>query len=241
MRQRRNHLRSRATLLPGLHGHRALAPSAMAEVVEGIADGCSRAAAPYSAAKRPRCGFYPKGRYDLAGFVWPSSKKTSSLTASASAWRQRDRCGQRRRPQQRLQPGAQGLEQANANANTLYGNDQRSLIGDLLAPATLYADRCSICCRADASSAWPTSPAEDSRKTCRAACRTAALRIDPSSWTRPPLFRCTGGRRHSRGPLAHVQPWHRFLPGGAGGRGRCDRALPRQEPSGLGDWQRHLK
>ena len=69
------------------------------------------------------------------------------------------------------------LEKANANANTTYGDDQRPLIDDLLAPTQLYADLVQHCwppnCR---STAWPISPAVDSRKTCRAACRMAALR-----------------------------------------------------------------
>ena len=47
----------------------ALAPSAMAEVVEGIADGCKQSGCALlggETAEMP--GFYPKGRYDLAGF-----------------------------------------------------------------------------------------------------------------------------------------------------------------------------
>jgi hypothetical protein len=47
----------------------ALSPTAMAEVVEGIADGCRQSGCALlggETAEMP--GFYPKGRYDLAGF-----------------------------------------------------------------------------------------------------------------------------------------------------------------------------
>ncbi len=47
----------------------ALSPDAMAEVVEGIADGCNQSGCALlggETAEMP--GFYPQGRYDLAGF-----------------------------------------------------------------------------------------------------------------------------------------------------------------------------
>ena len=75
-----------APLFSGLHGHRSPSAIGNGRVVEGIADGCQQSGCALlggETAEMP--GFYPPGRYDLAGFCVAVVKKTSSLTASASS------------------------------------------------------------------------------------------------------------------------------------------------------------
>ena len=118
----------------------ALSPEAMAEVVEGIADGCRDSGCALlggETAEMP--GFYPAGRYDLAGFCVAVVEESELIDGN------------------RIQPGdavigvassgvhSNGfslvrnvLEKAGADASTRYGPSQRSLIGDLLQPTELY-------------------------------------------------------------------------------------------------------
>ena len=118
----------------------ALSPDAMAEVVVGIADGCRASGCALlggETAEMP--GFYPAGRYDLAGFCVAVVEESELIDGN------------------RIQPGdavigvassgvhSNGfslvrnvLEKAGADASTRYGPSQRSLIGDLLQPTELY-------------------------------------------------------------------------------------------------------
>ena len=118
----------------------ALSPDAMAEVVVGIADGCRASGCALlggETAEMP--GFYPAGRYDLAGFCVAVVEESEVIDGN------------------RIQPGdavigvassgvhSNGfslvrnvLEKAGADASTRYGPSQRSLIGDLLQPTELY-------------------------------------------------------------------------------------------------------
>ena len=118
----------------------ALSPDAMAEVVVGIADGCRASGCALlggETAEMP--GFYPAGRYDLAGFCVAVVEESELIDGN------------------RIQPGdavigvassgvhSNGfslvrnvLEKAGADASTRYGPSQRSLIGDLLQPTKLY-------------------------------------------------------------------------------------------------------
>ena len=219
----------------------------MAEVVEGIADGCRQSGCALlggETAEMP--GFYPQGRYDLAGFCVAVVEEDELIDG------------------RRIQPGdsvigvassgvhsngfslvRKVLEKANADANTVYGDDQRPLIGDLLAPTTLYADLAQHLLQ---SGCEPRHGPHHRRRTPRKPaplpagrllCAHRRLQLDEAT----PIPLATGGRRDSRtGPLAHVQPRHRLLPSGASReRSRCDRALPQQEPSGVGDWQCDLQ
>ena len=117
-----------------------LSPDAMAEVVVGIADGCRASGCALlggETAEMP--GFYPAGRYDLAGFCVAVVEESELIDGN------------------RIQPGdavigvassgvhSNGfslvrnvLEKAGADASTRYGPSQRSLIGDLLQPTELY-------------------------------------------------------------------------------------------------------
>ena len=118
----------------------ALSPEAMAEVVEGVAEGCRRSGCALlggETAEMP--GFYPAGRYDLAGFCVAVVEADEVIDG------------------QTIQPGDQVigvsssgvhsngyslvrkvLEKAGADATTCYGPDQRPLIRDLLKPTRLY-------------------------------------------------------------------------------------------------------
>ena len=118
----------------------ALSPDAMAAVVVGIADGCRASGCALlggETAEMP--GFYPAGRYDLAGFCVAVVEESELIDGN------------------RIQPGdavigvassgvhSNGfslvrnvLEKAGADASTRYGPSQRSLIGDLLQPTELY-------------------------------------------------------------------------------------------------------
>ena len=118
----------------------ALSPEAMAEVVEGIADGCRDSGCALlggETAEMP--GFYPAGRYDLAGFCVAVVEESELIDGH------------------RIQAGdavigvassgvhSNGfslvrnvLEKAGADESTRYGPAQRSLINDLLKPTQLY-------------------------------------------------------------------------------------------------------
>ena len=118
----------------------ALSPDAMAEVVVGIADGCRASGCALlggETAEMP--GFYPAGRYDLAGFCVAVVEESELID------------GQRIRPGDAVIGVASSgvhsngfslvrsvLEKAGADASTRYGPSQRSLIGDLLQPTELY-------------------------------------------------------------------------------------------------------
>ena len=118
----------------------ALSPDAMAEVVEGIADGCRNSGCALlggETAEMP--GFYPAGRYDLDGFCVAVVEESELIDG------------------RRIQPGdavigvassgvhsngfslvRKVLEKAGADASTRYGPAQHSLIDDLLTPTKLY-------------------------------------------------------------------------------------------------------
>jgi phosphoribosylformylglycinamidine cyclo-ligase len=188
----------------------ALAPSAMAEVVEGIADGCRQSGCALlggETAEMP--GFYPQGRYDLAGFCVAVVEEDELIDG------------------QHIQPGdsvigvassgvhsngfslvRKVLEQANANENTLYGADQRPLIGDLLAPTTLYADLVQHLlqsgCELHGMAHITGGGLPENLPRCLPEGCSAS--IDASSWTRPPLFRWL----QEAGDIPERDLWHTF-------------------------------
>ena len=118
----------------------ALSPEAMAEVVEGIADGCQQSRCALlggETAEMP--GFYPAGRYDLAGFCVAVVEEENLID------------GRRIQPGDRIIGLASSgvhsngfslvrrvLASSGADASTRYGQRNRPLIDDLLAPTRLY-------------------------------------------------------------------------------------------------------
>lgn len=188
----------------------ALAPSAMAEVVEGIADGCRQSGCALlggETAEMP--GFYPQGRYDLAGFCVAVVEEDELIDG------------------QRIQPGdsvigvassgvhsngfslvRRVLEKAKADANTVYGYDQRPLIGDLLAPTTLYADLVQHLlqsgCELHGMAHITGGGLPENLPRCLP--DGCSARIDASSWTRPPLFQWL----QEAGDIPERDLWHTF-------------------------------
>ena len=118
----------------------ALAPEAMAEVVEGISEGCRQSDCALlggETAEMP--GFYPNGRYDLAGFCVAVVDEDELID------------GRLIQPGDRVVGIASSgvhsngfslvrkvLERAGADDQTRFGVEQRGLIDALLTPTTLY-------------------------------------------------------------------------------------------------------
>ena len=188
----------------------ALAPSAMAEVVEGIADGCRQSGCALlggETAEMP--GFYPKGRYDLAGFCVAVVEEDQLIDG------------------QRIQPGdsvigvassgvhsngfslvRKVLQRANADASTVYSDDQRPLISDLLAATTLYAELVQHLleggCELHGMAHITGGGLPENLPRCLP--EGLSARIDATSWTRPPLFRWL----QDAGDIPERDLWHTF-------------------------------
>ena len=119
----------------------ALSPDAMAEVVEGIADGCRQSGCALlggETAEMP--GFYPKGRYDLAGFCvgvveaddridGPAIQQGDPIIGIASSGVHSNGFSLVRKV----------LANCSSHSDTRYGPTNRPLIEDLLQPTRLYA------------------------------------------------------------------------------------------------------
>ena len=118
-----------------------LTPDALAEVIEGIAAGCGRSDCSLlggETAEMP--GFYPSGRYDLAGFCVGIVENHLLIDGT-----------QINCEDQIIGIKSNGvhsngfslvrkvLSMANANEKTLYGINQRNLINSLLEPTAIYA------------------------------------------------------------------------------------------------------
>ena len=170
----------------------ALSPDAMAEVVEGIADGCRASGCALlggETAEMP--GFYPAGRYDLAGFCVAVVEESELID------------GQRIRPGDAVIGVASSgvhsngfslvrnvLEKAGADASTRYGPSQRSLIGDLLQPTELYPALVQALLKSNiplngmahiTGGGLPENLPRCLPEGCQA-------RLTPDSWPRPALF-----------------------------------------------------
>ena len=188
----------------------ALSPDAMVEVVEGIADGCQQSGCSLlggETAEMP--GFYPAGRYDLAGFCVAVVEESELIDGH------------------QVQPGdavigvassgvhsngfslvRRVLAQANADRSTLYGPDQRPLIDDLLRPTQIYASLVkhllsgSLPIHAMAHITGGGLP-ENLPRCLPAGCRA---QVSPTSWARPPLFDWL----QSAGTIPERDLWHTF-------------------------------
>ena len=170
----------------------ALSPDTMAEVVEGIADGCRASGCALlggETAEMP--GFYPAGRYDLAGFCVAVVEESELID------------GQRIRPGDAVIGVASSgvhsngfslvrnvLEKAGADASTRYGPSQRSLITDLLQPTELYPALVQALLKSNiplngmahiTGGGLPENLPRCLPEGCQA-------RLTPDSWPRPALF-----------------------------------------------------
>ena len=188
----------------------ALTPSAMAEVVEGIADGCRQSGCALlggETAEMP--GFYPAGRYDLAGFCVAVVEEEDLIDA------------------RRVQPGdrilgitssgvhsngfslvRRVLSKVEATANTTYGAEARPLIEDLLSPTRLYPTLVksllsgTIDLHGMAHITGGGLP--ENLPRCLPAGTVAV--IDPTSWPRPALFDWL----QENGDIREPEMWHTF-------------------------------
>ena len=188
----------------------ALSPDAMAEVVEGIADGCRTSGCALlggETAEMP--GFYPAGRYDLAGFCVAVVEESELIDGS------------------QIQPGdavigvassgvhsngfslvRKVLEQAGADGSTRYGPDQRPLIDDLLKPTQLYPALIQALLEAKVQlhgmahitgGGLPENLPRCLPEGCQA-------RVNPDSWPRPALFDWL----QNAGEIPERDLWHTF-------------------------------
>ena len=188
----------------------ALTPSAMAEVVEGIADGCRQSGCTLlggETAEMP--GFYPAGRYDLAGFCVAVVEESELIGA------------------QRVQPGdriigiasngvhSNGfslvrsvLNGSEATADTIYGSEGRRLMDDLLCPTRLYPSLVKSLLDGDIELHGMAHITGGGLPENLPRCLpegTVAM-IDPSSWPRPELFNWL----QSNGAIPEQDMWHTF-------------------------------
>ena len=188
----------------------ALSPDAMAEVVEGIAAGCQKSGCALlggETAEMP--GFYPTGRYDLAGFCVAVVEESEVIDGSAI------------NPADVVIGVASSgvhsngfslvrkvLERSGANSETRYGPQQRPLIEDLLTPTQLYpalvqsllSHRIPLHGMAHITGGGlPENLPRCLPEGCQA-------RVDKDSWMRPPLFDWL----QSAGDIPERDLWHTF-------------------------------
>ena len=188
----------------------ALSPDAMAEVVEGIADGCRTSGCALlggETAEMP--GFYPAGRYDLAGFCVAVVEESELIDGHT------------------ITPGdavigvassgvhsngfslvRKVLQQAGADQSTRYGPDQRRLIEDLLRPTQLYPALVQALLAATVplhGMAHITGGGlpENLPRCLPDGCQAL---VSPDSWPRPALFDWL----KSAGDIPERDLWHTF-------------------------------
>lgn len=187
-----------------------LSPAALAEVVEGIAEGCRRSGCALlggETAEMP--GFYGAGRYDLAGFCVAVVEEEELID------------GRRIRPGHRIVAVASSgvhsngfslvrriLEAEGATADTRLAPDGPPLIASLLTPTVLYADLVQRLLRAGAPLHGMAHITGGGLPENLPRCLPEGVHavIDPRSWSRPPLFRWL----QERGGVPEADLWNTF-------------------------------
>ena len=187
----------------------ALSPEAMANVVEGIAEGCRMSGCSLlggETAEMP--GFYPSGRYDLAGFV---------------AVVEEDQIidGQRIHPgDQILGIASNGvhsngfslvrkvLEQAKVNELSTFGMDNQPLIEALLQPTQLYGGLVQQLLASGSAIHGMAHITGGGLPENLPRCLPPGVQaqVDPQSWPRPELFRWL----QTHGEIPDRDLWHTF-------------------------------
>jgi phosphoribosylformylglycinamidine cyclo-ligase len=187
-----------------------LAPEAMAEVVEGIAEGCRRSGCALlggETAEMP--GFYPAGRYDLAGFCVAVVEEDELVDGRAIG------AGDRIIAVASSGVHSNGfslvrriLTDCGVTATTRLEAGDAPLIERLLTPTTLYGDLV----RSLRAAAVPLhgmahitgGGLPENLPRCLPQGLHAA--IDPLSWERPALFRWL----QEQGEVPEADLWHTF-------------------------------
>jgi len=187
-----------------------LGPEAMAEVVEGIADGCRQSGCALlggETAEMP--GFYGAGRYDLAGFCVAVVEEDERIDGARVA------AGDRIVAVASSGVHSNGfslvrriLEAEAVDADTPLPATGQGLIDALLTPTLLYASlvkglrRSGLPLHAMAHITGGGLPENLPR------CLPAGVHavVDPGSWERPPLFRWL----QERGQVPEADLWNTF-------------------------------
>ena len=187
-----------------------LSPEALAEVVEGIADGCRQSGCALlggETAEMP--GFYAPGRYDLAGFcvavveadqlidgrlIVPGDR----IVAVASSGLHSNGFSLVRRI----------LEASGTTAETQLDSDGPPLIASLLTPTRLYASLVQGLLAEGAPIRGMAHITGGGLPENLPRCLPAGVhaQVDPGSWERPPLFRWL----QEQGEVAEPDLWNTF-------------------------------
>ena len=188
----------------------ALSPEAMATVVEGIAEGCRVSGCALlggETAEMP--GFYPPGRYDLAGFCVAVVDEEQLIDG------RQIRAGDRILGIASSGIHSNGfslvrrvLTQAGANAETTFGPSEQPLIETLLTPTQLYGRLVKTLLDAGTPIHGMAHITGGGLPENLPRCLPQGLRasVDPSSWTRPAIYNWL----QSYGDIPERDLWHTF-------------------------------
>ena len=188
----------------------ALTPDAMASVVEGIADGCRQSGCALlggETAEMP--GFYPPGRYDLAGFCVAVVEEDSVVDGSQV------RAGDRILGISSSGVHSNGfslvrkiLESNSVSTETRFGAQGQPLIQALLKPTHLYgaAVRGLIASGTPVHAMAHITGGGIPENLPRCLPDGLIARVEPKSWPRPELFNWL----QSYGKIRERDLWHTF-------------------------------
>jgi phosphoribosylformylglycinamidine cyclo-ligase len=182
----------------------------MATVVEGIAEGCRVSGCALlggETAEMP--GFYPPGRYDLAGFCVAVVDEEQMIDGR-----------QIRAGDQILGIASSGihsngfslvrrvLKQAGANAETTFGPSEQPLIATLLTPTQLYGRlvKTLLDSRTPIHGMAHITGGGLPENLPRCLPQGLTASVDPSSWTRPAIYDWL----KSSGDIPERDLWHTF-------------------------------
>ncbi len=188
----------------------ALSPEAMAEVVEGIADGCRRSGCSLlggETAEMP--GFYPAGRYDLAGFCVAVVEEDELIDGRAiEAGDSIVGVASNGVHSNGFSLVRKVLAMANADGGTRFGPGQQPLIEALLAPTTLYGDLVQSLQTAKLPLHGMAHITGGGLPENLPRCLPEGLSasINPDSWSRPELFHWL----QQNGEIPERDLWHTF-------------------------------
>ena len=188
----------------------ALSPEAMATVVEGIAEGCRVSGCALlggETAEMP--GFYPPGRYDLAGFCVAVVEEEHLIDG------RQIRAGDRILGIASSGIHSNGfslvrrvLKQTGANADTTFGPSDQPLIETLLTPTQLYGGLVKTLLDAGTPVHGMAHITGGGLPENLPRCLPEDLRasVDSSSWTRPAIYDWL----KSYGNIPERDLWHTF-------------------------------
>ncbi len=188
----------------------ALSPDAMATVVEGIAEGCRLSGCSLlggETAEMP--GFYPPGRYDLAGFCVAVVDEDNLIDG------RQIKIGDRILGLASSGVHSNGfslvrkvLQQAGANAETKFGPDDQSLIEALLKPTQLYGGLVQTLLSTGTPIHGMAHITGGGLPENLPRCLPPGLQahVEASSWPRPVLYQWL----QSHGEIPERDLWHTF-------------------------------